>query len=285
MEQPVISIDNVWFRYAGASDQALRGVTLRIQRGEFVLVTGPSGCGKSTLLRCMNGLIPHFHEGEFSGSVKVKGVDTRDKNVFQLAQTVGLVFSDPESQLISLEVEDDVAFGPGNLGLPKKEVLDRVDWALTKTGIETLRHAEVFKLSGGEQQKVAIASILALKPEVLVLDEPTANLDPASAKALIELLGELNSQGVTVVLAEHRLSMASKYSTRVVLMADGKVVLDAEPDFAFTSPKIDEVGVEKPEFYGLKRRLLEEGLNVKEICSMEQLLTKVESKEIECDKA
>lgn len=281
---PIIRFENVWFRYAGSERPALKGINLTVQRGEFLLVTGPSGCGKSTLLRCMNGLIPHFHEGEFSGRVTVKGMDTRTKNVYELAQVVGLVFPEPDSQLVALEVQDDVAFGPGNLGLPKEEVSRRVDWALEKTGISGLRNAQVYRLSGGEQQKVAVASILALKPEVLALDEPTANLDPYSAKSLISLLGELNAQGVTIVLTEHRLSMASRYCTRVVLMGEGGIVLDADPEKAFTSREIEELGVEKPQFHALKENLRRRGLRVDGISGVDELLLKVEAGEIECDK-
>ncbi|MEM0271664.1 MAG: ABC transporter ATP-binding protein [Thermoprotei archaeon] len=281
----LVKFTDVWFTYLGNTEPSLKGINLSVDSGEFVLVTGPSGCGKSTLLRCMNGLIPHFHEGEFKGSVHVGGVDTRSSTVSKLAQRVGLVFPDPESQLIALEVEDDVAFGPGNLGLAKQEVLDRVDWALRKSGIEGLRHAQVFKLSGGEQQKVAIASILALKPSVLVLDEPTANLDPLSAKSLIDLLGELNRSGTTIIVAEHRLSMISKYCTRVLLMDDGKIVLDADPSTAFTSRLPLEIGVERPEFYMLRKSLLDRGLKVDDISTIEELLVAIQRKAIECDGA
>ncbi|MEM3799250.1 MAG: ABC transporter ATP-binding protein [Thermoprotei archaeon] len=281
----LVKFTDVWFTYLGNTEPSLKGINLSVDSGEFVLVTGPSGCGKSTLLRCMNGLIPHFHEGEFKGSVHVGGVDTRSSAVSKLAQRVGLVFPDPESQLIALEVEDDVAFGPGNLGLAKQEVLDRVDWALRKSGIEGLRHAQVFKLSGGEQQKVAIASILALKPSVLVLDEPTANLDPLSAKSLIDLLGELNRGGTTIIVAEHRLSMISKYCTRVLLMDDGKIVLDADPSTAFTSRLPLEIGVERPEFYMLRKSLLDRGLKVDDISTIEELLVAIQRKAIECDGA
>src|SRR5579875_34055 len=278
----LVRFENVWLTYLGNTEPSLKGVNLSVNSGEFVLITGPSGCGKSTLLRCMNGLIPHFHEGEFSGSVRVKGVDTKSSSVHQLAQMVGLVFPDPESQLIALEVEDDVAFGPGNLGLPKRDVLERVDWALKKVGAEKLRHAQVFKLSGGEQQKVAIASILALRPSILVLDEPTANLDPLSAKSLIDLLGELNRSGTTIVVAEHRLSMVSKYCSRVLLMDGGKIVLDADPHAAFTSQIPVEIGVERPEFYPLREGLRRKGLKVDGITSIEELLSAVQRKEIKC---
>jgi energy-coupling factor transporter ATP-binding protein EcfA2 len=280
----LIKFENVWFTYAGADSPALRGVSFSVRSGEFILLSGPSGCGKSTLLRCMNGLIPHFHEGDLSGTVRVAGVDTRTTNVYQLAQVVGLVFPDPESQLVALEVQDDVAFGPGNLGLPKDEVLQRVEWALNSTGTAKLRHAQVFKLSGGEQQKVAIASILALKPQILVLDEPTANLDLQSAKALIELLGELNKNGTTIVLAEHRLSMAARFCNRVILMDEGQIILDAPPEEALTSSKIEQIGVERPEFYSLKKSLLEFGLEANNLRSMEELFLAVRRKEIKCAK-
>lgn len=246
-------------------------------------MTGPSGCGKSTLLRCLNGLIPHFYQGEFSGHVFVEGTDTRTSNVSELSKLVGLVFSDPESQLLTLEVAADVAFGPENLGLPRDEIISRVDWAIKNVGIEGLRHFAPFELSGGEQQKVAIASILSIKPKVLVLDEPTANLDPKSAKSIIHLLGDLSEQGVTIIVAEHRLDLVSQYSNKVVLMQKGEVKLEGEPEKVFTSNLTEELGVDAPVYYSLSQSMSKVGLRVNGVRSMEELVRALEVGDVICD--
>jgi energy-coupling factor transporter ATP-binding protein EcfA2 len=281
--EPVIKIQDLSFRYYNSVKNALSKINLEVFAGDFVLVTGPSGCGKSTLLRCMNGLIPHFYQGEFSGQVLVRGIDTRKSSVSELSTLVGLVFSDPESQLLTLEVASDVAFGPENLGLPRDEVIERVDWAIKNVGIEGLRRLAPFQLSGGEQQKVAIASILSIKPKVLVLDEPTANLDPRSAKSVIHLLGDLSKQGTTIIVAEHRLDLISHYSNRVVLMQAGEVRLEGEPQRVFTSKLTTELGVDAPVFYSLKESMSKAGLIVNGVRDMEELASALEAGEVDCD--
>jgi energy-coupling factor transporter ATP-binding protein EcfA2 len=281
--EPVIKIQDLSFKYYNSSRNALFKINLEVFAGDFVLVTGPSGCGKSTLLRCLNGLIPHFYQGEFSGHVFVEGTDTRTSNVSELSKLVGLVFSDPESQLLTLEVAADVAFGPENLGLPRDEIISRVDWAIKNVGIEGLRHFAPFELSGGEQQKVAIASILSIKPKVLVLDEPTANLDPKSAKSIIHLLGDLSEQGVTIIVAEHRLDLVSQYSNKVVLMQKGEVKLEGEPEKVFTSNLTEELGVDAPVYYSLSQSMSKVGLRVNGVRSMEELVRALEVGDVICD--
>ncbi|MEN2974367.1 MAG: ABC transporter ATP-binding protein [Candidatus Caldarchaeales archaeon] len=216
--------------YAGSSEWSLRGINLEIGEGEFVLLAGKSGCGKSTLLRCFNGLIPHFYEGEMEGEVIVCGLDTRSHSPSILSQYAGMVFQNPDNQLFALNVEADIAFALENLSMPRDEIRERVDWAIKVMGIEELRDKSPNELSGGQKQKVAIASILAMRPRIILLDEPTSSLDPLSAKQLIDAIAELNYKyRITVIIAEHRLDMLLPYVNRLIVMNDGRVVLQGDP--------------------------------------------------------
>ena len=176
-----ISARNLSFKYAGAEKPSMENVSVSIEKGEFVILTGPSGCGKTTLCRCLNGLIPNFYSGDLTGNLEVDGVDVTGKTTAELASHVGFVFQNPENQLFSLSVERDVGFGLENMGVPREEAIERVQWAMRATGILDLRSKAPYELSGGQQQRAAIAGILAMRPKILVLDEPTSFLDPKSA--------------------------------------------------------------------------------------------------------
>lgn len=244
----MIELHDVHFCYPAARDEALRGVDLHIAPGEFVFLSGPSGCGKSTLARLLNSLIPHVIPGELSGQVRVYGLDTRQHPVAALATRVGLVFQIPETQLFNRTVEDEVAFGPRNLGLSGEEVAGRVAWALAAVGIEGLRRRAVRELSGGEKQRVAIASVLALRPAVLVLDEPLANLDAAGAALVLDSLRRLHRErGLTVLVIEHKTGAILPLADRVVIMDQGRVVRDGRPEAVFAEREyLQELGVRLP---------------------------------------
>lgn len=256
----VIDVKNLTYTYPNAAKPALRDVSLEIERGEFVILTGPSGCGKTTLCRCFNGLIPHFYQGEIAGELHVAGLNVAEHPIHDLASRVGLVFQNPENQLFALSVEKDVAFGLENLGVPRGEMLQQVDWALETAGILDLRERVPHELSGGQQQRVAIASIVAMRPEVMVLDEPTSFLDPLGAKKIFEVIEELNrSLRMTVVLVEHRLDLAAKYANHVIVMDKGKLVLDGDPRSVLGSRKARLLGVGTPKATRLYQLLQEEG--------------------------
>ncbi len=260
---PIIEAKNLFFRYAAAEKYAIRNVSLSIRRGEFVLLTGPSGCGKTTLCRCFNGLIPHFHRGVFEGEVWVCGYSVAETPPNKLSKHVGLVFQNPENQLFCLSVEKDVAFGLENMGLPEAEIRRRVEWALRVTGIEELRHRAPHELSGGQQQKAAIASVLAMEPEVVVLDEPTSFLDPRSALELFDLLKRINEDlGVTIVLVEHRLDLCASIAQRVLAMVDGELALDGSPAEVLCGEAIRLFGVGVPKSIRLYQLLLEAGVEL-----------------------
>lgn len=219
----------------GSEAPSLRNVNFEVEPGEFVVLTGPSGCGKTTLCRCLNGLIPNFYPGKMEGEVHVCGLNVKERSTFELARHVGFVFQNPENQLFCLSVERDVAFGPENLGLPRSEVKRRVEWALSLLDIGDLRDKAPYELSGGQQQKVAIASVLAMEPEIIVLDEPTSFLDPKSALEILRAVRDLNERlSVTVILVEHRLDFVSQFADRVTVMDGGRIVLDGRPSEVFT---------------------------------------------------
>ncbi|WP_026369325.1 ABC transporter ATP-binding protein [Kallotenue papyrolyticum] len=214
----MITFENVSYTYPQATTPALRDVTLHIAEGEFVVVIGASGSGKSTLLRAINGLVPHFYGGSFTGRVLVDGRDTRTHEPRDLAGTVGFVFQDPEAQMVVERVEDEIVFGMENLGVPTAVMRRRVEEVLDQLEIAHLRYRPISTLSGGERQRVAIAAVLALHPRVLVLDEPTSQLDPHTAEEVLTALHKLNADlGLTIVLSEHRLERVVQYADRLIL--------------------------------------------------------------------
>ena len=227
----LVEIEQLTYAYGGAENTPrLKGCSLSVEQGEMVLLVGASGCGKSTLLRAVNGLVPHFYGGTLSGSVSVAGLDTRQTKPPELAHVVACVFQDPEAQIVSSTVFEEVVFGLESLGVPAAAIALRAHESLSVMGISHLAERSTRDLSGGEIQRVALAAALATRPALLVLDEPTSQLDPASAEGLLELLRRVNEDsGVTVLLAEHRLDRCFHWADRVVVMADGEIVSDARP--------------------------------------------------------
>jgi len=260
----IIETKALTYTYPGGTKPSIRDVSLSIEKGKFVILTGPSGCGKTTLCRCFNGLIPHFYGGELKGELRVAGLKVDEHPIYEMAKQVGLVFQNPENQLFALSVEKDVAFGLENLGMPRSEMKERVNWALQMTGIEELRERAPHELSGGQQQRVAIASVLAMQPEIMIFDEPTSFLDPLGAQKIFEVINELkNKLGVTVILVEHRLDLASKYADQVIIMDEGNIVLDGEPREIFNSETAWLLGVGVPKAVRLWNVLQENGLVLK----------------------
>lgn len=217
---PLVEVEGLSFRYRRATDFALRDVALTIEPGSVTLVAGPSGCGKSTLIRALNGLVPHSYPGEFFGAVRVRGRSTRELRLRDIARTVGTVLQDPARQIVGATVEAELAFGPENLGLPPAEIRRRLRSVAAAVGIDHLVGRETAALSGGERQLVAVAGILMMEPEVLVLDEPLANLDPATADRLLAILRRLADDGRAIVLVEHRVEEALALEPDRVLYLD-----------------------------------------------------------------
>jgi energy-coupling factor transport system ATP-binding protein len=217
-------VERLTFTYPDAGSPALHDVSIEIEEGELVAVFGTSGSGKSTLLRALSGLVPHFHGGRFEGRVEVSGSDTRTVRPAELTGTVATVFQDPEEQVVLTHVAREVAFGLENLGTPPNEILPRAHHALATVGSLPLVDRPVAELSGGELQRVALASALALRPRLLLLDEPTSQLDPAAAESFLELVAEL---GIAVVIAEQRPRRVLEHADRVLFLENGRTLFDA----------------------------------------------------------
>ena len=222
-DSPLI-IEDLSFRYRDRQGSAIRSLSFEANPGEILLIAGASGCGKTTLIRCINGLIPRSYKGEISGRILVNGAEVKDWTLARISQQIGTVLQDPERQILGTKVRNEVAFGLENLGLPREEIFQRVDEALHFLKIPHLRDRETFHLSGGEKQKVALAGILAMRPSILLLDEPLASLDPASAQDTLDTVRQLTDDGMTVLMVEHRVEDVMRIQPeRVMFMSEGEI--------------------------------------------------------------
>jgi energy-coupling factor transport system ATP-binding protein len=224
MPEPSLMIENLSFRYRDRQETAIRDISFEAVTGEVLLIAGASGCGKTTLIRCINGLIPRSYKGEVNGRVLVMGEAVRDWPLSRISQRIGTVLQDPERQILGTKVINEVAFGLENLNVPRDEIYRRVDEALRFLKISHLRERETFSLSGGEKQKVALAGILAMRPSILLLDEPLASLDPASAQDTLDTVRQLADDGMTVLMVEHRVEDVLRiHPDRVMFMSGGEI--------------------------------------------------------------
>jgi energy-coupling factor transport system ATP-binding protein len=228
----MIQLEHVTYHYPDTANPILDDLNLRVADGEFVLLVGPSGCGKSTLLRCLNGLVPHFYGGRLSGTIRVAGLDPSHEEPRRMSSIVGFVFQDPEAQFVVDTVESELVFAMENANLPQTTMRKRVEEVLDQLNIAHLRQRRISTLSGGEKQRVAIASILTLQPRVIVLDEPTSQLDPQAAEEVLTILHKLNSDlGLTIILSEHRLERVVQYVDRILYLAGtGQPLLSGTPE-------------------------------------------------------
>ena len=224
MAESPLRIEDLSFRYRDRAVVAIDNISFSADKGEILLIAGASGCGKTTLIRAVNGLIPRSYKGELSGRVLIFGEDTSTWKLAQISQSVGTVLQDPERQILGTKVLNEVAFGLENLGLPRQEIIERADAALDFLKISDLRDRDTFNLSGGEKQKVALAGVLAMRPNILLLDEPLASLDPASAQDSLDMVRKLADEGMTVLMVEHRVEDVLRiHPDRVMFMDGGQV--------------------------------------------------------------
>lgn len=260
--EPVIRVESLSFSYPGSTTPALSALDFTIQPGEFIGVTGPAGAGKSTLLLCLNGIIPHFQGGTVHGSVYIDGTDTFNTNCRALAHKICSVFEDPEAQIVAMTVEDELAFGLENLNIPRQEMEERIDWALSMVGISELRHRSTTQLSGGQKQRVAIAAAIAQRPRVIVLDEPTSELDPLGTVEVFRVLRHLNQDlGITVIIVEQKMTLLMEYVQRLMVMDGGRLLLDQPPRQVLEQPElVMNLGLRPPPVGYLAYLLKKEGL-------------------------
>jgi len=251
--QKIIDINNIKVSYT-STDYVLDDLSLQVTAGEWILITGPSGCGKTTLARAICGLIPHAISASILGELEVDGVDNLNSPLSEIAQHVGMVFQNPSSQLFHLTVEDELAFGPRNLGLSEEEIQQRVNWIISEMGLEDLRETCPNKLSNGQKQLVAISAVLVMQPKILVLDEPTASLDISSTRHLMSALARMiERHGITIVMIDHRLTTSITNVNRVCVMNAGRIVVQGSPKKVFSDPDLRKT-------YGL-RRLVDEPMS------------------------
>ncbi len=245
----VIKVEHLYYKYPDTPSYALEDINLEVNEGEFVGIIGPNGAGKTTLCFALNSLIPRSMGGKTQGKVTVAGMNTMEHSVAELALHVGLVFSDPESQLSQLTVSEEIAFGPANLGIPKDEIFMRIKEIAALVGLEDKLDRLPISLSGGEMQRVAIASVLAMQPRVIVLDEPTANLDPIGAKEVFSVVKGLKDKtGMSVIMVEHQVEHLAAYADRIVVMNGGKIILDGETKTVLKDiTTLEKIGIKPPQ--------------------------------------
>ena len=268
MSAKMIEIKDLSFKYKEADEATLHDICLDVAAGEFVGITGAAGSGKSTLTYAFNGIIPHWYPGDFYGSVRVDGMDTCEVSLTDISRVVGSVCQDIDSQMVSSIVEDEILYGLENFAVPKEEVEQRIQEVLEEMGIEDLRHRPIAGLSGGQKQKVAIAAVLALKPKVLVLDEPTAELDPVSSLNVFELLQRYAKEhGITVIVVEQKIALLSQFADTLVIMDKGAVrFAGSVADVLQHSDELLEIGVNCPRSTSLMNALRDLGIYHGGVC-------------------
>jgi len=253
----VIEVENLRYRYPQQAEPALDGVSFSVQQGEFIGIIGPNRSGKSTLCQALVGLVPHFYKGAIGGKVMVAGLDVHQHQVWEVCQRVGLVFQSPFTQMSGAKftVYDEVAFGLENQGVARDEMVRRIERVLRLLGLWEYRDRNPFALSGGQMQRLAIASVLALEPEVLVLDEPTSQLDPAGTSEVFAAVSDLCRQGMTVVMAEHKVDRIAARADRVLVLHEGKSIAFGPPRQVFAREDLLALGVAIPPVTEACRRL------------------------------
>jgi energy-coupling factor transporter ATP-binding protein EcfA2 len=259
----MIQVEGLSYRYPGSEENVLQDINLNVAAGEFCGIVGPNEAGKSTLCYTLTGFIPHFYHGSLSGQVVVGEKNITETPLGELAGDIALVFQNSFNQITGsrFSVREEVAFGLENLGLPREEIIDRVEWSLDLMGLGELSDRSPFALSGGQQQRLALASMLAMRPRLLVLDEPTSQLDPAGTRDLFEALGRMvQEEQLTVVLVEYKLEWMAGFCDRVLLLEEGRIVADGPPNRVFTSTKLERIGIQSTRYTRAARLTRESGL-------------------------
>ncbi len=258
----LVNLQNVSYTYPLTEKPVLKDISLQVQPGEFVAIIGPNGAGKSTLCYAISGFIPHFFKGELTGRVEVAGIESRQSTLSEWVLSVGLAFQNPFNQISGAKytVFEEIAFGLENIGVPRDEMKARIDAAMALTGISALAQRSPFSLSGGQQQRVALASILVMQPQVLVLDEPTSQLDPIGTREVFGVIREMSKKGMTVILVEHKVEWIASFADRVVALHEGSILLEGSPSEVLTSPTLEGKGFGVSRYTQAARDAAREGL-------------------------
>lgn len=252
-----IRVEHLKYRYPLTEELALKDLSFTMRPGEFIGIIGENGAGKSTLCQALVGIVPNFYKGAYGGRVYIDNMEVRSRSVSEICRKVGIVFQNPFNQVTGskLTVYEEVAFGLENMGVPRLEMIGRVDEALRLLGIYQYRDHNPFDLSGGQMQRMAVASIFAMKPEVIVLDEPTSQLDPQGSEEVFRAVQNLSRQGITVIMVEHKMEKIAAYSDRVMLLNRGKLIAFDTPQKIFSRDDLESYGVNVPAFTRICRSL------------------------------
>lgn len=252
-----VNIEKYYYQYPNKRNFALKNINLSIRQGEFILIAGKSGSGKSTLLYALNGLIPHYLNGTMQGTVVICGKDTRKFRIAELSRNVGMVFQNPDAQLFNATVEDEIAFYAENLAYPREKIRKCVEFALNAVEIDSYRNRTPYELSAGEKRKVAIATAVSIKPQILVLDEPTADLDAKGKKTILNIIKKLKETGMTIIVAEHDLDDIINHADRLILLDNGTIIADNTPKKVFLTQNFSDIGLKTPQTVEIALKLNE----------------------------
>ena len=240
----IVNLQNVTYKYPLTDSPVLQNINLQVNEGEFVAVIGPNGAGKSTLCYTLAGFVPHFFKGELTGTIELAGRESSQSTLSEWVLNVGLAFQNPFNQISGAKytVFEEIAFGLENIGVPRNEMKERVEEAMKLTGIADLADRSPYSLSGGQQQRVALTSILVMQPKVLVLDEPTSQMDPIGTREVFGVIRTMAEKGMTVVLVEHKVEWIANFADRVIALHEGEIILDGKPSDVLTSEALPDKG-------------------------------------------
>jgi energy-coupling factor transporter ATP-binding protein EcfA2 len=258
----IVNLQDVTYKYPLTDTPALQNINLQVNEGEFLAMIGPNGAGKSTLCYTLAGFVPHFFKGELTGLVEVLGKETLNSTLSEWVLNVGLAFQNPFNQISGAKytVFEELAFGLENIGIPRQEMKKRVEDAMKLTGISDLAERSPYSLSGGQQQRVALTSILVMQPKILVLDEPTSQMDPIGTREVFGVIRRMAERGMTVILVEHKVEWIAQFADRVIALKDGRIFLDGTPSEVLTSPLLQENGFGISRYTSVARKAKEMGL-------------------------
>lgn len=252
-----IIVENLKYKYPLTNELALKGISFEVDKGEFVGVVGKNLSGKSTLCQSLVGLVPHFYKGAYGGKVVVDGLEVSESEISEISQKVGIVFQNPFTQVTGskLTVYEEIAFGLENIGISREEMKERIDYSLKLLDIYKFKDRNPFDLSGGQMQRMAISSIVAMRPEIIVLDEPTSQLDPQGSDEVFKAIQNLSKEGMTVIMVEHKMEKIAKYSDRIMLLNEGEIVDFDVPQKIFSREDLEDYGVTAPAFTKICKNL------------------------------
>jgi energy-coupling factor transporter ATP-binding protein EcfA2 len=258
----IVNLQNVTYKYPLTETPVLQDINLQVNEGEFVALIGPNGAGKSTLCYTLAGFVPHFFKGELTGTVEVAGVESHESTLSEWVLNVGLAFQNPFNQISGAKytVFEEIAFGLENIGVPREQMKERVERALELTEISDLADRSPYSLSGGQQQRVALTSILVMEPKVLVLDEPTSQMDPIGTREVFGVIRTMAERGMTVILAEHKVEWIAQFADRVIALQEGQIMLDGKPGEILTSPTLEAAGFGISRYTSTAREAQKQGL-------------------------